>query len=207
MASLPTVSECRAHLEGYNITTSIMSDAWITDERDNTIVPFVERILKTDLDTEQEVTEYYSGTAEEVLILNRRNVTEVTQVEFVQGEEYTSRIDNTSYVLIGGGMLRSLMGFTQGMYIYKLWPKGKKNIKVTYKYGGVIENDVKQAIKKLTCVAMLENIEGRTGGGALTVQSFSRNYGNTGKYHNIRMQLGRKAMALLRKYMTGVVGS
>ena len=92
-------------------------------------------------------------------------------------------------------------------YRSRLWPKGEKNIKVTYKYGGSIANDIEMALKKLTCIEMLTNIEGRTGGGSLTVQNFGRNYGNRGKYSNIRNQLSRQAMFTVRKYSTAVVGS
>lgn len=209
MAAIPSVNDIRDHLEGYNITTSIMSDAWILDERDNTVLPFWEDKTGMSIGAEAETTEYYSGNGDELMILNRRPVNSITKVEYVLGAEIQGDLGETSYELVANeGILKARYGFARGVYLSRIWPKGKYNFKVTYRYGGSdIAIDVAQAIKKLTCILMLDNIEGRTGGGALSVQAFNRNYGNMGKYSNIRKRLNQQAMSILHKYGTGVIGS
>ena len=208
MASIPTATNCRDYLEGYNITTAIVSDSWIEDERDNDVVPWWEGVTRMSLSAETEVTEYYSGNGDELLILNRRPVNSVSNIEYVLGTEVTGVIGGGSFeVITTEGILKAKYGFADGAYLAKLWPKGKANIKVTYKYGGSIANDVAHAIKMITCIVMLDLIEGRTGGGAIGVQAFNRNYGKMGKYNNIRMKLSQRAMAILKRYSTGIVGA
>ena len=206
MGSIPSVTDCRSHLEGYNITTSILSDAWITDERDNSIIPFVETFTGN-LSAEEEITEYYSGNGTDSLILNRRNINSITSIQYVNYSGALGAVSINSVVLIAGqGIVKAKANMDEGLYNI-LFSKGNKNIKVVYKIGGTVADDIEMAIKKLTCCAMLDNLEGRTGGGSLTVQGFGRQYGDKGKYTNIRARLYRQALLALRRYQSSVVGS
>ena len=206
MGALPVAADCRSHLEGYNITTSILSDAWITDVIANTIVPYWENITGMSLSAETEVIEYLSGNGTSILMLNRRPVNSIEDVSFVIGGDSDALFDLSSVELIAAeGIIKRK--YSSINYRSRLWPKGEKNIKVTYKYGGSIANDIEMALKKLACIEMLGLIEGRTGGGDLSVQNFGRGYGNRGKYTNIRNDFSRKALFTVRKYSTAVSGS
>lgn len=201
---VPTATECREHLEGYGITTSILSDAWIEDERDNTMLPFVEKFTG-DLSAAETITDYISGNGTDVLMLRHRNVNSLTSIEIVGATDIIGSISLNSVILISGqGIIKAESRISEGL-TFPLFPRGNKNIKVVYTIGGTVTNKLKQAMKKLTCLLMLDNIEGRTGGGALTVQNFSRQYGDHGKYTNIRKRLYRAAKVTLNSYKTGVV--
>ena len=71
----PTTIEIRAFLEGYNVSISCLSDEWIEARRDNFIIPYVERLIKISLSGSEEKTEYLDGTATDILMLNRKNIT------------------------------------------------------------------------------------------------------------------------------------
>ena len=49
----PTALEIRDFLEGYGITVTTLSDKWITARITNFIVPVIERIIKTKIDSEE----------------------------------------------------------------------------------------------------------------------------------------------------------
>lgn len=205
--ALPTPAEVRAHLEGFNITASVSSDAFITDERDNNVVPFVEGFIGASVSVVRTITEYLSGTGTTRLILNNRLATAIVSIVIVRGEDFIGNLSLNSFDLIPGeGIVKAKTNISEGMY-FTLFPKGESNLKVTYTIGGTLPADLAHAIKKLTCIKVLQNIEGRTGGGELSTQGFSRNYGNLGKYSNIRKQFNNEAMNILRRYSTAVVGS
>ncbi len=206
--AIPTATEARNHLEGYQVNSSILSDGWIEDERDGNVVPYVESYTKRSIsdETEQEVTEFYSGVGTSILILNRRPVNELVNLELVRGDEL-GPISVQSHEPIGSqGLLKAKTNLSEGIF-FSIFPKGEKNIKVTYKYSGALPADLKMAIKKLMCVKMLQNISSRTGGGSLSTQGFSRNYGDRGKYTNAMNELSRDAHAIMNRYKSAVVGS
>ena len=207
MASIPDPTSIRAHLEGFcSVTTALISDTWITDERDNNVIPYVNSFCKTDISTAKSVTEYYDGNGNTVLVLNRRNITAITGIEIVRGEPFLTRIDLASVDLIPNeGLLKAKKNLNEGLY-FTIFPKGDRNLKVTYTYGGTLSSELAMAIKKLVCVSILDNIEGRTGGGDLGVVSFNRVYGNMGKYSNVRKRLANQATAILKRNTTSVVG-
>lgn len=207
IALLP--QDVRDYLEGYNITASILSDEWIQNKIDMSIIPFVEEITRQSFSEIKEITEYYSGNGENILMLNRRPVVEVTNIQYVTATNVESTVSIANVELIGAqGILKSRVNLE---YTYQqrrpLFSKGNRNIKITYTYGYTnAPSDVIEAIKMLTAEKCLAIIANRTGGGDLTVQSFGRSYGGHSKYTNIRKEMIREAMALLRKYMTSVVG-
>jgi len=200
----PTATQIRDFLEGYGITTSVLSDDWIDDTRDNEIIPHIEDVTKQTFDGETEVTEYYSGTGKSTLILNRRPVNSITSIRVINslGGDIQGQID-----LIGEeGIIKVSNNYSEGIY-NPLFQKGDKNIVVVYKYGTTdYPARVTRAIKCLVAAKMLNMIGARTGGGALSAQAWSRNFGSHGKYTDIRKELTATAYSLLRKYMTSVVG-
>lgn len=204
----PTATQIRAFLEGYGITTDVLTDSWINDCRDNEVIPHVQEVTRqvfTSATTE--ITEYYSGNGKDILILNRRPVNSITSIILVGG--LTELNVSGSFELISAeGMVKAKNNYYEGIY-GPYFQKGTKNYKVTYQYGYAdYPADVARAIMQLVSAKALNLIGARTGGGALSVQAFSRNYGSHGKYTDIRKELVSSAYyTLVRKYGTGVVGA
>lgn len=78
------------------------------------------------------------------------------------------------------------------------------SVLVKYSYGGEFD-DVKRAATLLTASFILGYVGASTGGGSLSVQGYSRNYGARGKWHDTRQEFDRAAYELLQKYVVGIV--
>jgi len=201
----PTATEIRAVLEGYGISTAVLTDTWLEKCRDEEIIPHVEDVTRLEFDGEQEITEYYNGNGSSVLILNRRPVNSITSIEIV-GSLTGGNLSDSVELIENEGIVKATTNYNEGIY-GPVFQKGDKNIKVTYKYGTTdYPIIVSRAIKLLVAAKALVLIGSRTGGGSLTVQSHGRNYGSHGKYTDIRKELVASAYSLLRRYITGVVG-
>jgi len=156
-------------------------------------------------DGEETVTEYYSGTGKSILILNRRPVNSIVSIRVVGG--IGGDISGLVTLSAAEGIIKVSSNYAEGIY-QPLFQKGDKNIEVVYKVGADdYPARVARAIKLLVAAKMLNHIQARTGGGCLGVQAFNRNFGSHGKYTDIRKEMVQTAYALLKKYMTGVVGS
>ncbi len=203
-----TPSDVRSYLEGFiAASTSSISDTWIQDEIDNTVIPFAENFCRTSFSAVQTVSEIYSGNGTSLIILNRKNITAVLAIQLIRDTNYVSYISPAAVeVLAAEGILKARTNYNEGIYC-TLWPKGNDNIKIQYTYGGTCPNDVKKALIKLTAILVLGLIEGRTGGGDLSVQGFARSYGKMGKYTNVIMKIYRQAMSTLKRYSTSVSGA
>lgn len=205
--SLPTYADVLAQLEGYCVTDGIVSNTFITDQLNNVVIPYVENFCRNSFSVLKQVVEYYSGTGKDELILNRKNVVEIIGIRLVSGNDIDTTINIASLELITrAGILKVKSGLSE-YYNYRIFPKGNDNIKVTYTYGGTCPADVSQAMQKLTAIIVLDQIEGRTGGGQLSGQAYNRQYGNMGKFSNIRKRFNQQAHAILRRYSTGIVGA
>ena len=203
---LPTPDEVRAFLEDFGITNTVSTDAWIEDQRDNEIVPYVSHLLGYDLDSEQTITEYHSGTGKDNLFLNKRDITALASIEIVNTADYDGSISLSSVELIAEKGIIKAIGLLSGDKT-NIFPKGRNNIKVTYTIGEAYKTDIMQAVKMLMAIAILDNIADRTGGGNLNVQGFGRNYGTMGRYTVIIKKLNRRVHAILSKYTSSVAGS
>jgi hypothetical protein len=128
----------------------------------------------------------------------------------LSGEDVTAVIDIGS---IEPQPIEGILKIKSALSEYFLWrvfPKGVKNLKITYTYGtvdGDMPADIKQVVKMLAAVSVLDMIEGRTGGGDLTTEGWGRIYGTMGKYTKIRQRLMQKADYILRTYSTGIVSA
>ena len=203
----PTATEIRDFLEGYGITTAVLTNAKIEDYRDNEIIPHIEDI--TGLVFDDEITsdyEYYNGTGKDYLILNRRPVNEIVELKLI-GSLQEGDLSGLVELVGAEGIIRLRSVHSEGVH-EPVFRRGHKNIKVKYKYGtSNYPNMVANAIKNLVAAKCLNLIGARTGGGGLTVQAFGRNYGPHGKYQDIRKELVTTGYGLLRRYLSGVVGS
>lgn len=205
--ALPTVQDVRDELEGYCITSAIVSDAFIQKKMDRIVIPYVQNKARTHLTAPQQITETYSGNGQGLLILNRRNITSIDGIQLVAGNDVSGVVNLASVFLIEReGILKIRSGLSE-YFEYRTFPRGVDNIRVTYTYGGSCPDDIFEAIVMLTAVHVLKQLEGRSGGGQVSGQSYGRQYGNMGKYTNIRKELSRDAGAILARYTSAVVGA
>ncbi len=210
MASLPTAAEVRNELENYvGVDNSLVTDTWITNRLTKFVIPWVEKKIKTPLTASSaQITEFLSGTGSSILILSHKPVLSIDAMVFVSAVNTPNlSLSNITYDSAEGFVKAKGVADELGGQGY-MFPRGQKNIKVTYTYGlGTLPEDLAQALIYLTAESVLGHIEGMTGGGTPTANSFSKAYGNRGKYTNIRNDLARMAMSILKSYWTGVVGS
>lgn len=201
----PTAEEIRRELEGFGITSLVLSNEWVERCRDEEVIPHVEEITSLTFNGVSTVTEYYNGNGKSVLILNRRPVISVTSIEYTRQVTEGNLVDAVE-LISEEGMLKAITNYREGLYNW-LFRKGDKNIKVTYTYGYVdYPIQIFRAIKNLVAAKMLDNVANRTGGGDLSVQEFGRGYGPNGKYGNKMRNLIASGYSLLKKYQTSVVG-
>lgn len=205
--AMPTASDVRAYLEGYQITSSILSDNWINNEILNNVVPYIERYCRTSLVGLKTVTEWYSGNGSSQLILNRKNIVSLVQIALVRGSDFLSYIALDAIDLEQEpGVLKARTRVSEGYY-FSIFPRGEDNLKITYTYGNALDAPLTQAIIFLACNSVLAFLADRTGGGSINTEGWSRDFGNMGKYTNIRKRLDRMAHSILKDYKTGVVGA
>lgn len=201
------VSEIYEFLEGYGITNITLSPTWLQKRLDGFIIPYVERITGMAFDGEENITEYLSGSGEGILMLSRKNATSLVSIAYVQGGDVVSEIGLGGVQLIEGGIIKAVSNVYEGG-TSTIFRRGNRNVKIIYKVGeSDYPSDVKEAMLYLAAEQALGFIGARTGGGSISVQGFSRTFGERGKWQDIRNDLKRQAMFLLNKYKTHVVGS
>lgn len=206
--ALPTANDVYDELEGYGINNGVVTAAWIERKRDKFIIPYAERFMRSKLYSTVEVEEMYSGNGDKLLILNRRNIVELVSVKIVVANlDYDLINIRNIKVIAEEGILRARIDWDNPSAT-TVFPKGKDNLIVTYKYGmQTPPAEVEEAIKFLMCEKALGQLANRTGGGDLSVKDFARQYGGRSKFTHIRNEYTRDAMAILRRYTTSVVGA
>jgi hypothetical protein len=185
----------------------VISDNWIIKCRDNFVVAWIEKTLNTSFSGTQQIEEYYSGNGSSILVLNRKPIVSLDALSYtnVMSNQYVINI-LAIQVLTDEGILKVRTNFNESTWI-PIFAKGLENLRVKYTYGyATMPGDISEAVKYLVCEQILGLIEGRTGGGDLSVESFSRNYGGRGKYTNIRNMMARNAYAIIRNYITSNIG-
>jgi hypothetical protein len=210
----PTALDIINYLEGYGISSSIISDDWIEKRRDNLVIPWITKHTRLDFEDEKEITEYLSGNGKEILVLSKKPVNEIINFTYVSGGDTLINLSESIELDQAEGIIIKKVLMSEGD-IKSVFPKGNKNIKITYKYGteNFIDSesnelvDIKEAIIYMTCKQILIQIGARTGGGSLSVEAHSRNYGTRGKYTDIINNLDQMSYEILRPYFTGVVGT
>lgn len=204
----PTATEIRDILEGYMIDTTAVTDAWIEKHRDSFVIPLMERKTRQTFYRTAQVTEVYSGNGTTTLTLNRRPVISLDSIRYLVLAINFENVAVDAIELIGNeGILRSLESTIIEATTIPVFPKGKSNIQVTYTYGYTdLPVLLQTAIEYFTAEGVLGLIADRTGGGNLSTQGWNRDWGQRGKYTNIRNDLARKGYIAMKEYMTGVVG-
>jgi len=207
---IPSVQDIRAFLEGYCLTPDVISDAWVEARRNNFVVPYIEAKIGMPLGSTEQKTQIVSGTGSQVLILPHRPIVSLDSISYINVDPATMTITLASVEIIEKeGILRSKANFNEGNDRSPVFVRGNRNIRVIYTVGWTtIDPILCEAIMAFTAERMLANIASRTGGGSsLSMQSYSRNYGDLGKYGDARKDLAKIGYAGLKLYMTGVVGN
>jgi hypothetical protein len=204
--SIPTATDVKAYLQDFCVTDSI-TDAKVDDYINLEVVPFVERKLGYAIDSEQELTEYFSGTGRTTLMLDKVGISEIVKVELVRGSPYVAAFLTESFELLPEGILKlayPIEGYVNAGNYISVFPKGTKNLKVTYKIDVSNDDRVCRAIVLLASEMVLNEIGNRTGGGSISIQGFSKNYGDRAKWTSFKKDLTRRAYSLLRSFLTGI---
>jgi len=201
-------SDVREYLEGYGIETDIISNDWIEKRLARFIVPYVESVTRQTFSGISSITEYYSGAGQNYLILNRRPIVAVQSIQYVLGGNYFTVVNMGNIETISAlGILKAKSNYEEAYYM-PIFARGNFNLKITYTYGYLtFPDDIKEACIMLSAEQVLGFIGSRTGGGDISGQAYSRNFGDRGKYTEIRNDLARQAYGILRKYMTRVAGA
>jgi len=204
----PTPEDVRELLEGYGINKDVLSDAWITARLTNHVIPHVQEITRQSFSGIATAIEYHDGNGKNILILDRRPIVALTQIEYVLGGDNISIMNNAMIEVVAAeGILKSKTNYDEA-FLLPVFAKGEHNIKVTYTYGYAdYPSDVKEAVIYLAAAQALGHIGSRTGGGNISGQAYDRTFGDRGKWTEQRNDLARQAYFLLRKYMTGLIGS
>jgi len=181
-----------------------VTDGWLSDVRDNEVKPFLERVCRQKFDGIETVTEYYDGTGSSILALRRRPIIRVVSLSYTNVDSNLYYLSPTAMQVIADeGILKAKANFNESTYTPIFW-KGQRNLRVIYQVGwATCPNDVAQAVKYLIAEAALGHVADMTGGGSLSTNGYSKDYGKRGRYTNARNSLARRAHAILRKYMTG----
>lgn len=190
------------------IQYSALSDSWLINTRDNQIVPVVRRMTGVDMGGIKRVTEYHSGTGSTILILNRRPIVKLHAINLITNPENWVYVSPSSVDPIAEEGILKLKAVLETWQNYvPAFPRGTDNIKVDYEYGyDQVPADICRAICMLTASQALALVGARAGGGSLGVQGFNKNYGDRGKWTDIRNELEGWAHALLRPYVMGMIG-
>jgi len=203
--AMPTAKEVFALLETYNVEAQL-SEAWVDDKMTGMVIPWVEKKTKLSLSgVGGPVTEYYSGTGSSILVLRRRPIVALLSISYTNVPSDQFFISPLAIQVIADeGILKAKANFNEANYT-PIFARGERNLRIQYTYGfDEVPADVFHAVKCLTAEKVLGHIASRTGGGGLSVQSFSRQYGSRGKFTDIRNELARDGIAALRDYLTGV---
>jgi hypothetical protein len=210
MAMVPTASDIRSILEGYCISSAIISDSVIERLRDKFVINWIETKTGLSMSGEKQYTQYYNGNGKNELFLNIKNVISLDSVEYVIGGDVISDLSLTQFVLDGPeGIIKAIRTDLVTSSANPVFRKGRKNIKITFTVGfeaDEIPESLTEGILYLTAEKVLSQIEGRGGGGDVSLQGFSKSYGNRGKYTHIRNELARMGLALINDYFNAVVG-
>lgn len=208
---IPTAQEIYDFLECYGIGESQLSIDWIEKRRDNYIIPYIERKIRCSLSSEETIIEYCNGTGNDIIMIGKRTATEVISIQYVAGGDFHTDMNMLNFILISSqGVIKAKYRQSSILPRRVAFPKGNRNIKITYKAGYTdltLPEDLKEAIIYFIAEKALGFIGARTGGGSLSMQSFSRNYGNRGKYTDIRNELARDGHAIIKNHTTSVGGN
>lgn len=206
MATLPTGINVKAFLTGYGVTDTVIANTWIESRRDNKIVPLLKRIFGYNFVDGESVTEYVSGNGQGTLMLSRKRMTALTSLTYTHAAD--SGGDFTSAVTLDAnrGILIAKSVTPDGIMAGSVFRKGQYNIKAVYTMPALTDDQAELVLYQMA-KHILIIIANRTGGGDLSTQGYSRNFGRRGKYGHLFTQLDQDSAEIIRKYVSGVVAA
>lgn len=186
----------------------VISDKWIIDKRDKFVIPWAERTLNNSYSGQKQIEEYYSGNGTSILILNRKPIVSLDALSYtnVMSDQFVINI-LAIQVINEEGILKVRTNFNESTWV-PIFAKGMLNLRIKYTYGYAnMPDNIAEMVKYMVCEQILGQIEGRTGGGDLSAEAYSRGYGARGKYTHVRNMLSRNAYAIYRNQITSGVGA
>lgn len=185
-----------------------ISESWLVNARDGFVIPYIANKLRMSFQGVQTATEYYSGNGGSVMMLRRRPIIDLISIS------YTNVVSNQYYIsplaiqiINEEGILKARANFNEANYT-PIFARGERNLRIIYTYGGTdYPVDVFRMITLGMADRALVQIANRTGGGTgLSVQGFSRNW-PLGKFGDMRKEMARELVALMKTRMTGITVS
>jgi hypothetical protein len=200
------IEEVCGLLEGYPDVPRKRLEAIISKQ-----TKIVQKITGLSFSGVTEYTELHDGTGHEELMLDRRPVISLIDIQVLSWPYTNYTISPSSIQVVGDmGMLRVRNLYDVGFQpVSPVFPKGRMNVKVVYSAGfATPPEDVATAISLLTFADALGQVAGQRGDAtSLSVEGWSKSYGNPrGRYGNVRNDAVLQARALLRSYTSSVVG-
>lgn len=177
-----------------------VSSKWLNKRISNTIIPFVSHFTSIAFNGTEQVTEYYSGTRNGVILLNRKSLVSIDEITVVNPLTNLTLSTDLFDVSLSEGILTPK--------IRLLVPIGNRNLKITYTHGfNDVPDPLFEAIVCLAAEKTLGHVASRTGGGTnLGTQGINKSFGEIGKWTEERNDLTAQAYSLLDAYSTGVIG-
>ena len=185
-----------------------VGDDWLANRRDNFIIPWVTRVTRQSFTGVQQVTEYYDGTGGPIMVLRRRPIVALIAISYTNVDSNLYYLTPSAMQVIPEeGLLKAKANFNESTYI-PIFYRGDRNVRITYTYGfATMPPDVAEAITALMAEQALAHVASKTGGGAsASGQSYTKSFGDAGKWGNRRRELTAEAMALLKPYITAAAG-
>ena len=141
------------------------------------------------------------------MLLDKRPIVELLDIRYVLGGNNFTILNLAMIEVVSAeGILKSKTNYDEA-FLLPLFAKGDYNIKCTYTYGyDTTPPEVYEAMIYLTAEKALGHLAGRTGGGS-PGSAVPKSFGNRGMFTEVRNDLARQGLSILRKYMTAVVGS
>lgn len=212
-----SAQKIRDLLEGYCVDSSMVTDQWIENRRDRMVIPWVQEKVGISMPATpgggvgpciSRVTEFHSGTASSILMLDHRQIVQVHSITLITNPSNWMFVSPTSVEIVADEGILKLKTVLEAWTSYAAaFARGKYNIKIDYSYGYTeLPDDVAEIVCLICASNLLAMVGARTGGGSPALSGYSRSYGERGKYHDARQELDRWAWALMRKYVTGVTG-
>jgi hypothetical protein len=172
------------------------------------IKPYMEKTVRTTLDSVSTYTDVVDGTGKVDLFMPRRHIQSVVAIQLLNIPNSILTIPTVAIEVLGEKGILRIRNFRVENYqqMAALWPQGESNVKVTYTAGFTDwPVDLFQACILFTSADVLGREASFTGGGtSLSVEGWSKSFGPRGPYGEARDDMVLRARTLLRRYMTGI---
>jgi len=130
-----TASDVRELLDGYGIDTDLVKNTWIDNRLNNFIIPWVEKRTRQSFLEIKQTTEFHSGTGSQVILLDRSPIIDLIDIELVRTKGIDIFISLDAIEVIRDEGTLKVKAIIDDFAFSRTFPRGNKNIKVTYTFG------------------------------------------------------------------------